>query len=97
MTTIKATIRARRLEVDVPADWPDGTEVEIHPLAQPNDAADTLSPEEIAKTLAAMDQIVPFDMTEAEQTAWSAERAAQKEGEKARFVKHAEELRRAWE
>jgi hypothetical protein len=34
MTTIKATIKGRRLELDVPADWPDGTEVEIHPLDQ---------------------------------------------------------------
>ena len=32
MTTIKATIKNRRLELDVPPDWPDGTEVEIHPL-----------------------------------------------------------------
>ena len=39
MTTIKATIKGRRLEVDVPADWPDGTEVEIHPLGQPADEA----------------------------------------------------------
>lgn len=34
MTTIIATIKGRRLELDVPADWPDGTEVEIHPLEQ---------------------------------------------------------------
>jgi len=33
MTTIKATIKGRRLEVDVPADWPDGTEVEVVPVA----------------------------------------------------------------
>ena len=32
MTTIKATIKDRRLELDVPSDWPDGIEVEIHPL-----------------------------------------------------------------
>jgi hypothetical protein len=29
MATIKATIQNRRLELDVPPDWPDGTEVEI--------------------------------------------------------------------
>ncbi len=34
MTTITATIKGRRLELDVPADWPDGIEVEIHPLDQ---------------------------------------------------------------
>jgi len=32
MTSIKTTINGRRLELDVPADWPDGTEVEIVPL-----------------------------------------------------------------
>jgi hypothetical protein len=33
MTTLKATIKGRRLELDVPADWPDGTEVEVVPVA----------------------------------------------------------------
>ena len=32
MNSIKTTIKGRRLELDVPADWPDGTEVEILPL-----------------------------------------------------------------
>lgn len=32
MTTITAKITGRRIEVDVPEDWPDGTEVQIHPL-----------------------------------------------------------------
>lgn len=34
MTTIKATVKGRRLELDAPADWPDGTEVEIYPVIQ---------------------------------------------------------------
>ena len=33
MTMLRATIKGRRLELDVPADWPDGTEVEIHPMS----------------------------------------------------------------
>lgn len=47
MTTLKATVTGRRLEIDVPADWPDGTEVEIHPLG--NGAADdeSMTPEEV--------------------------------------------------
>jgi hypothetical protein len=32
MTTLRATIKGGRLELDVPQDWPDGTEVEIHPI-----------------------------------------------------------------
>jgi hypothetical protein len=34
MAPIKATVKAKRLELDVPADWPDGTEVQIQPLEQ---------------------------------------------------------------
>lgn len=34
MTTIKTIIQGCRLELDVPADWPDGTEVEVHPVAK---------------------------------------------------------------
>ena len=36
MTTVKATIKGRRLEVELPVDWPDGTEVEIHPPLGPD-------------------------------------------------------------
>ena len=33
MSAIKATVRGGRLELDVPADWPEGTEVEIYPVS----------------------------------------------------------------
>ncbi|HVC95335.1 MAG TPA: hypothetical protein VND64_16685 [Pirellulales bacterium] len=56
--TIKAIVKGRRLELDVPADWPDGTEVEIQPLGQgTNGGADAMSPQQIAETLAAMDLV----------------------------------------
>src|ERR1700730_6821423 len=98
MTTIKATVQARRLELDVPADWPDGIEVEIHPLEHGTKGnVDPMSPEEIAKTLAAMDQVESCDMTDVEQAAWEAERKTRKEREKAQFAEHAEKLRRMWE
>jgi hypothetical protein len=32
MTTIKAKKKGRRLELDAPGDWPDGTEVEVLPI-----------------------------------------------------------------
>ena len=32
MAPIKATVNAKRLELDVPADWPDGTVVQIQPV-----------------------------------------------------------------
>jgi hypothetical protein len=95
MTSIKATVKDRRLELDVPADWPDGTEVEIQPLD--HEANDAMSPEEIAKILAAMDQVEPFDMTDAELANWEANLRARKDREKADFAAHADELRRMWE
>ena len=98
MTTIKATIKDRRLEIDVPPDWPDGAEVEIHPLHErPSGGADTPSPAAIAATLAAMDRIESLEMTDAEHAAWEAERQARKQREKAAFAEHAQELRRMWE
>ncbi len=98
MTLIKATIRGGRLEVDVPVDWPDGTEVEVHPLEQgsPGDA-DMMSAEEIAQTLSAMDEVEPLEIADAERAAWEAEREARMRREKARFMEHAESLRREWE
>lgn len=34
MNAIKATVKGGRLDLQVPSDWPDGTEVEFHPLEQ---------------------------------------------------------------
>ncbi len=51
MRTLKATIKDGRLEVDTPPDWPDGTEVEIHPIqCGATGGTRLMSPEEIAKT-----------------------------------------------
>jgi hypothetical protein len=98
MTSIQATIKGRRLELDVPADWPDGTEVEIHALTRNGEQADDpMSAEEIARTLAAMDQVIPFEMTAEEEAAWEADRRARRDFEKARSAERAEQLRRAWE
>ena len=97
MTTIKATVRGRRLDVEVPSDWPDGTEVEIHPLAAEANGVGGMSPDEITATLAAMDKMEPLHFSDAERAAWEAERQARKDREKADFAEHAEGLRRMWE
>ncbi len=95
---IKAIVRGRRLELDVPADWPDGTEVEIQPLGQrTNGDADAMSPRQIAETLAAMDAAEPMDLSDAEQAAWEAELRARKEGEKTEFFEHVKKLSGMWE
>lgn len=95
MTTITATVRGGRLEVAEPIDLPDGTELQI-PL--PGAADDgPMSPDEIARVVAAMGRMVSFDLTDAERAAWEAERQARKEREKAAFVAEGEKLRRMWD
>jgi hypothetical protein len=54
MTTIKTTIRNRRIDVPAPSDVPDGTEVTVIIGASDADDSGPLSPEEIARVLAAM-------------------------------------------
>jgi hypothetical protein len=93
--TIRGIVSGGRLEVEVPASWPDGTEVEVQPID--SDSSDIMSEAEIARTLAAMDQIKPFEMTEAEEAAWEAQKRVRKEADKASFFQRAEELRRQWE
>jgi hypothetical protein len=97
MTEIQATVRGRRLELDVPADWPDGTQVVIQPLAAADRGEAVMTPEEIARTLAAMGKVEPLILTDEERAAWEAERQPRKEWEKAQFAEHAEKLRRMWE
>jgi hypothetical protein len=99
MNTIKATVRGGRLDLQVPPDWPDGTEVEIHPVApgEPVGEDGPVTPEEIARTLAAMDRVEPFILSDEERAAIEADRRARKEWEKAHFNEHADRLRRMWE
>ena len=98
MTRIKGTVKGGRLEVSVPADWPDGTEVEIHPLETPREAdAQITAAAEVARTLAAIDRIEPFQMTDAEQAAWEAEWRAEREREKSQFAERSVRLRRMWD
>jgi hypothetical protein len=96
-----AIVRNGQLELPRPIDLPDGTEVEIR-LPEPEEADSTpetgpVTPEEIARTLAAMDNIEPLEMSDEERAAWEADRQARKEWENARFDTHAEKLRRLWE
>ena len=90
MTTMKAIVRSGRLEVEEPIDLPDGTEVNIS-LPETDDL---MSPEETERVLAAMDQMIPFVMSDEELAAWEADRLERKEWEKARFFDRAESIRR---
>ena len=81
-----------------PNDLPDGTKVEILPVGLSDlDNQGQVTPDEITRTLAAMDVIEPFEMTDAERAAIEADRQARKESEKARFDEHVDRLRGIWE
>jgi hypothetical protein len=102
MITITAVVRNGQVELPRPLELPDGTAVEIRLLepagtdSGPGQDA-PLTPDEIARTLAAMDKVEPFEMTEEERAALAADRLARKEWEKAHFEAHAEKLRKVWE
>jgi hypothetical protein len=102
MTTLTAIVRNGRLELPTPIDLPDGTEVQLC-LLSPGEISSgseedrPMSPDEIARTLAAMEKVEPLDLTDDERAAGEAERQTRKEWEKAHFAEHAEKLGRMWE
>jgi hypothetical protein len=99
MSAIRGIIRKGQVIMTEPADLPDETEVEIIPvgLMGSTDEEGAMSPDEIARTLAAMDEIEPLEMTDEERAAIEADRQARKEWEKARFDERADRLRGLWE
>ena len=68
---MKGVIRNGRVEVAEPINLPDGSEVTITGHAHDtflglSDNDRPMSPSEIGQTLAAMDKVEPFDLTEEE-------------------------------
>ncbi|HEV3386360.1 MAG TPA: hypothetical protein VG097_16175 [Gemmata sp.] len=98
----KGVIRGGQVIVDEPINLPDGSEVTItgtehSKSSSEEDNGQRLSPEEITTTLAAMEKIVPFEMSPEEEARMIAERQSRKEWEKAQFAEQADKLRRMWE
>lgn len=103
MNAIKATVKNGQVLAAVPADWPEGSEVVIEPLASGTDYGGMrdedwpTTPEGIAALLKRWDALEPLEMTPEEEARWEAIRKEDKEREKARFFEDAERLRRMWE
>jgi hypothetical protein len=99
MIALKGVIKDGQVILRQRVDLPDGTEVKILPVGQPESENDDtgLDPEQIAQLLALMDQVQPFEMTNEERAAWEADRKARKEWEKAHFDEHAEKLGKDWQ
>ncbi|MGP0070019.1 MAG: hypothetical protein ACLQGP_41265 [Isosphaeraceae bacterium] len=62
MTTVRAVIHDRRIEVPAPDDLPDGTEVILSIGTDLANDDDPMSPAEIARVLAAMGQMQPLEI-----------------------------------
>jgi hypothetical protein len=97
MTTMTAIVRNGQIELPRSINLPDGTEVEIRLPEQeetvtgPEDDG-PMTPEEIARTLAAMQKIEPFEMTEEERATLAADQQARKEWAKGHFISRAPQL-----
>lgn len=99
MSAIKGIIRGGQIIVNGPVDLPDETEVEVVPVGSmgPSGEGDTMGPDDIARTLAAMERVEPFEMMDDEWAAIEADRLARREWEKAGFDDHSDRLRSVWE
>lgn len=98
MTAITAIVRCGRLEVQVPEDWPDGTNVEISPIDPDRAAAGDgpMTADEIARTLAAMELVEPLEFTKEEEAAIEAARQERKQWAKDNFNERASKLAEDW-
>src|SRR4051794_9384365 len=99
MTILKGIIQNRQVVLLQPTDLPEGTEVQVVPMDLAGYADDDrpVSSDEIARALAAMDRVQPFEMTDLEGAALETERLSREEWEKSRFFEDADRLRGMWE
>jgi len=97
MNAIRSVVKNGRVEVDAPADWPDGTPVRIELVF--NGQSDYLdespeTPEEIQAWLRWYHSLEPIVMAPSEEAAWEADRKMQKEFDVATLSSKADSSRR---
>lgn len=99
MSVIRATVRDGKIVADAPADWPDGTEVEVSPAGERWGIREEEwddSPEGIEAWIAWANSLQPI-FTPEEEAAWEADLAARKAHSKATFFERAAKLDRLFE
>jgi hypothetical protein len=82
MNAIRSVVKNGRVEVDAPAEWPDGTPVRVElGLNDPSeyDEERPETPEEIQAWLLWYHSLEPVLMTPEEEAAWEADRKMQTE------------------
>ena len=99
MTALQGTIRNGQIILDAPSVFPEGTRVEVLPIAvaQPTcgmreDQWPT-TPEGIAGLLARMDQVEPGWLSPEDDAAWRKSLQEQRSREKSQFLAESEQLR----
>jgi hypothetical protein len=90
MHAIKGTYKDGQVILERPANWPEGTEVIVEPIARERSLGVReedwpADPEAIDRHLALMDRIEPLEMTPEEEAVWQAARKAQKDFERANW------------
>ena len=82
MNAIRSVVKNGRVEVDAPAEWPDGTPVRVELGLNDQSEYDDERPEtpdEIRAWLRWYHSLEPIVMTPEEEAAWEADRKMQKE------------------
>lgn len=103
MNIFQGTIRNGQIVLDDPTELPDGSRVEVFPVAVSEPTLGMrekdwpTTPDGIAALLARMDKVEPGWLSPEDDAAWRAALCAQKEIEKSRFFEDADALRRIWE
>jgi hypothetical protein len=100
MSAIHGRVKNGKIELPAPADWPDGTEVEVRPVEEMVGLTEEdwpATPEAIEEWVAWLSSLQPFVMTPEEEARWQDARRAQKEFQISKFKDHAEKLRKMWE
>ncbi len=103
MRAVKGVVKDRRVVIEVPADWPEGTPVEgISAEMTPSKVGIReedwpATPGGITRLLARMDATEPGWLSSEDEAAWKAALQEQKGYEKARFFDDAGKLERGQE
>jgi hypothetical protein len=102
MNVLKGTMRNGLIVLDDPGELPEGTRVEVLPVETVDPVRGMreeewpTTPEGMAALLAWMDQVEVGWLSPDEEAAWRAALREQKELDKAKFFKNAEELQSKW-
>jgi hypothetical protein len=99
VTIVKGTIQNGQVILPMPADLTDGMEVRVIPMRRTETVEndEPMTVDEIAGTMATMENFEALEFTVEDRAAIEAQRQAHRTWEKSRFFDHAERLREMWE